>query len=83
MGMNVSVANTDHKSLSIHTLFGQDTSLYRINDKLYEHGFEAYGQLESLTEAEFWEVVGRTSIENRRKIVALLKDFPICFKQTH
>ena len=53
MEMNVSVANTDHKILSIHTLFGQDTSLYRINEKLYEHGFEAYGQLENLTEAEF------------------------------
>lgn len=73
-------SNEPHKRYSIHTLFGQDSSLHRINEKLYEHRIEIYGQLETITEAEFWEIIGRTTPKNKEKIQVLFRDFPICFR---
>lgn len=72
-----------HKAFSIYTLFGQETSLHRINEKLYENGIEFYGDLEKLTEREFWKIIGRTTEQNIQKINEILGDFPVEFRRPH
>lgn len=80
MGTTSQIRTRDHRSLSIHTLFGQEAALYRVNEKLYDRGLSSYGDIEALTEEEFWEVVGRVSLGNKEKIESILSDFPIAFR---
>lgn len=69
-----------YKAVSIYTIFGQNSSLGKINDKLYDSGLHFYGDLDLISEKQFWRIVSRTSEGNKKKIKNILNIFPPKFK---
>lgn len=64
---------------SIVTLLGSERYLERVCQKLYANAIYCVGDLISLTESDFEDVVGRTSMQNMMRIKARLQEAGLSF----
>lgn len=75
------VSGGHSKMVSTYTIFGQSSPLHRINDKLYEHGIHTYGDLSTITEKQFWNIIDRTTPSNVERIKEIFILYPPDFKK--
>jgi hypothetical protein len=58
----------DNNRLSLTTIFGQVRYLESLTERLAKHDIFVGGQLEELTEQDFWRIVGRTTPDNKERV---------------